>query len=64
MHGSILKDSSKQGLLQTLPPFLLKIISTYPHYKFYMMWSGMFLVVASSIGAAFSTSASVQASDP
>ncbi|KXH39810.1 Mch2p [Colletotrichum salicis] len=45
------------GLLQTLPPFLLKIITAYPHYRLYMMWSGMLLVVASSIGAAFSTSA-------
>ncbi|OHE96900.1 Mch2p [Colletotrichum orchidophilum] len=45
------------GLLQTLPPFLLKIISAYPHYRLYMMWSGMLLVVSSSIGAAFSTSA-------
>ncbi|KAK1715144.1 major facilitator superfamily domain-containing protein [Colletotrichum lupini] len=46
-----------QGLLQTLPPFLLKIITAYPHYRRYMMWSGMVLVVASSIGAAFSTTA-------
>ncbi|KAK1674087.1 major facilitator superfamily domain-containing protein [Colletotrichum godetiae] len=46
-----------KGLLQTLPPFLLKIITAYPHYRLYMMWSGMLLVVASSIGAAFSTSA-------
>ncbi|KAK1507433.1 Mch2p [Colletotrichum costaricense] len=45
------------GLLQTLPPFLLKIITAYPHYRRYMMWSGMVLVVASSIGAAFSTTA-------
>ncbi|KAF3812112.1 hypothetical protein GCG54_00009796 [Colletotrichum gloeosporioides] len=45
------------GLLQTLPPFLLKLIFTYPSYRIYMMWSGMVLVVASSIGAAFSTSA-------
>ncbi|KAK1622018.1 major facilitator superfamily domain-containing protein [Colletotrichum phormii] len=45
------------GLLQTLPPFLLKIITAYPHYRVYMMWSGMLLVVASSIGAAFSISA-------
>ncbi|KAK7438828.1 Mch2p [Colletotrichum acutatum] len=45
------------GLLQTLPPFLLKIITAYPHYRGYMMWSGMVLVVASSIGAAFSTTA-------
>ncbi|KAH9235774.1 hypothetical protein K456DRAFT_1890300 [Colletotrichum gloeosporioides 23] len=45
------------GLLQTLPPFLLKIISSNPHYKFHMMWSGMVLVVASSVGAAFSISA-------
>ncbi|EQB48170.1 Mch2p [Colletotrichum gloeosporioides Cg-14] len=45
------------GLLQTLPPFLLKLICTYPSYRIYMMWSGMVLVVASSIGAAFSTSA-------
>ncbi|OBR02640.1 Mch2p [Colletotrichum higginsianum IMI 349063] len=45
------------GLLQTLPPFLLRIIGTDPRYRFYMMWSGMILVVASSLGAAFSTSA-------
>ncbi|KAE9575430.1 hypothetical protein CGMCC3_g8662 [Colletotrichum fructicola] len=45
------------GLLQTLPPFTIKIISSNPHYKIHMMWSGMVLVVASSIGAAFSTSA-------
>ncbi|KAF5493745.1 Monocarboxylate transporter 4 [Colletotrichum fructicola] len=45
------------GLLQTLPPFIIKIISSNPHYKIHMMWSGMVLVVASSIGAAFSTSA-------
>ncbi|KAL0931402.1 Mch2p [Colletotrichum truncatum] len=45
------------GLLQTLPPFLLKIIGTSSQYRLYMMWSGMVLVVASSIGAAFSTSA-------
>lgn len=45
------------GLLQTLPPFLLKLIGTNPRYRFYMMWSGMVLVVASSLGAAFSTSA-------
>ncbi|KZL77661.1 MFS monocarboxylate transporter [Colletotrichum tofieldiae] len=45
------------GLLQTLPPFLLKIISTNPRYRYYMMWSGMVLVAASSLGAAFSTSA-------
>ncbi|WQF85929.1 Putative major facilitator superfamily, MFS transporter superfamily [Colletotrichum destructivum] len=45
------------GLLQTLPPFLLRIIGTDPRYRFYMMWSGMVLVVASSLGAAFSTSA-------
>ncbi|KZL87434.1 mfs monocarboxylate [Colletotrichum incanum] len=45
------------GLLQTLPPFLLKIVGTNPRYRFYMMWSGMVLVAASSLGAAFSTSA-------
>ncbi|KAF6804012.1 Mch2p [Colletotrichum musicola] len=45
------------GLLQTLPLFLLKIITAYPHCKTDMMWSGMLMVMASSIGAAFSTSA-------
>ncbi|KAK2057369.1 MFS general substrate transporter [Colletotrichum caudatum] len=45
------------GLLQTLPPFLLKIIGANPQYRFFMMWTGMVLVAASSLGAAFSTSA-------
>uniref|UniRef100_L2FQM0 MFS monocarboxylate n=1 Tax=Colletotrichum fructicola (strain Nara gc5) TaxID=1213859 RepID=L2FQM0_COLFN len=53
---SFSKTQQRQGLLQTLPPFTIKIISSNPHYKIHMMWSGMVLVVASSIGAAFSTS--------
>ncbi|KAK2038698.1 MFS general substrate transporter [Colletotrichum somersetense] len=45
------------GLLQTLPPFLIKVIGAKPQYRFPMMWTGMVLVAASSLGAAFSTSA-------
>ncbi|KAI1335853.1 major facilitator superfamily domain-containing protein [Xylariaceae sp. FL0016] len=45
------------GILQAGSPFLLKFIGSYPQYRFYMMWTGTVLVVASSIGAAFSTTA-------
>ncbi|KAH6639091.1 major facilitator superfamily domain-containing protein [Boeremia exigua] len=45
------------GILQSLSPFLLHLIGSYPESRQYMMWVGMVLVVASSLGAAFSTTA-------
>jgi hypothetical protein len=48
-------DCAFQGILQGLSPFLLHFIGTYPQYRMHMMWVGMVLVVASSLGAAFST---------
>jgi hypothetical protein len=47
-----------KGILQSMSPFLLHFIGNYPHYRLYMMWTGMVLVVASSLGAAFSTTVS------
>ncbi|KAF1932582.1 MFS general substrate transporter [Didymella exigua CBS 183.55] len=45
------------GILQSLSPFLLHLIGKYPSCRLYMMWTGMTLVVASSLGAAFSITA-------
>ncbi|KAH7381966.1 major facilitator superfamily domain-containing protein [Cadophora sp. MPI-SDFR-AT-0126] len=45
------------GILQSLSPFTLKLITTYPNVRFYMMWAGMVLVVASTLGAAFAATA-------
>jgi hypothetical protein len=49
---------NEKGILQSLSPFLLHLIGNYPQYRSYMMWTGMVLVVASSLGAAFSTTVS------
>lgn len=47
------------GILQSLSPFLLHLIGNYPSSRLYMMWTGMVLVVASSLGAAFSTTVGI-----
>jgi hypothetical protein len=47
--------NSLKGILQSLSPFLLPLIGNHPHFRPHMMWTGMVLVVASSLGAAFST---------
>ncbi|KAJ5026344.1 major facilitator superfamily domain-containing protein [Bipolaris maydis] len=45
------------GILQSLSPFLLPLIGRYSQFRPHMMWTGMTLVVASCLGAAFSTTA-------
>ncbi|KAJ4993377.1 Mch2p [Stagonosporopsis vannaccii] len=44
------------GVLQVLSS-LMPLIGNYPHYRPHMMWTGMVLVVASFLGAAFSSTA-------
>jgi len=43
-----------QGILQAMSPFVLRYLSGRPTHRKPLMWSGMLLVVASSVGAAFS----------
>ncbi|KAK1972399.1 MFS general substrate transporter [Colletotrichum sublineola] len=42
------------GILQIMSPLLLRFLGRRPHQRKTMMWAGMALVAASSIGAAFS----------
>lgn len=52
------------GILQSLSPFLLHLIGSYPRCRVYMMWIGMVLILASSLGAAFSITVKTSTSSP
>lgn len=56
--NQILVLTELKGILQTGSPFLLRLIGSCPQSRIYMMWVGMVLVVASTIGAAFSRTVS------
>lgn len=49
----------EQGILQVMSPFLLHYLSSRPHQRKPMMWTGMIILVAASLGAAFSQTVSI-----